>query len=269
VLVDPVAGDAADRALVPPGPFPHLGDPGLGDVPVVRHVVVVPEHRGGDDREEPADQRLAPALLVEPGVLLEVGDLAPRFGFGAAPFLDLRPRFRAALVDVDLVAEQEEEVGPGALAAGQFLGQDPERVDLVAAFVGVFGLGVGLLVGDGDAAGAEGDVERPVAAEGAQGRRRQRRFALRPAHLAVEAHVIGVLGVGLQAFDPDQGVVVVRDGEGRLDGTERGNLAGLAGLHPDGRLRVGDVAQHRSKDKIGHPVRRSLGGVRLNPRSAC
>src|SRR6202000_2211602 len=85
VLVDPVAGDAADRAAGPPGAFAHLRHPGLGDVPIVGHVVVVPEHRGGDDGEEPADQRLAPALLVEPGVLLEVGDLPAWVGPRAAP----------------------------------------------------------------------------------------------------------------------------------------------------------------------------------------
>ena len=215
--------------------------------------MVVPEHRGRDDREEPADQRLAPALLVEPGVLLEVGHLATGLGFGAAPRLDLRPRFRAALVDVDLVAEQEEEVGPFAVAADQFLGEDPERVDLVAVFAVVRGLGVGRLVGHRDAAGAEGDVERAGAAERAQGRRRQRRFGLRPAQVAVEAHVIRVLGVGLQPFDPDQRVVMTLDREGRLDRAEDRDLAGLVGLHPDRGLGVGDVAQQRSEDEIGHP----------------
>ena len=266
VLVDPVAGDAADRPPVPPGAFAHLRDPGLGDVPVVGHVVVVPEHRGRDDREEPADQRLAPALLVEPGVLLEVGDLAAGLRLGAAPRLDLRPRLRAALVDVDLVAEQEEEVGPRAVAADDFLGEDPERVDLVAAFVLVFGLRVGLLVGDGDAAGAEGDVERALAAERAQGRRRQRRVGLRPAHLAVEPHVIGVLGAGLQPFDPDQRVVVALDREGRLDRAEHGDLAGRVGLDPEGRLGVGDVAEQGSEDEIGHPrIAVPCRGRRLKP----
>ncbi len=41
-----------------------------------------------------------------------------------------------ALVDVDLVAEQEELVGPAlAIAAGHLLGEHPERVDLEAVFV--------------------------------------------------------------------------------------------------------------------------------------
>ena len=100
--------------------------------------------------------------MVEPGVLLEVGDLFAGRRLGAAFGLDLRPRFRAPLVDVDLVAEQEEEVGTAGAVAADFLGEDPERVDLVPAFVVVFRLRVRLLVGDGDPAPASAP-RRPAA----------------------------------------------------------------------------------------------------------
>jgi hypothetical protein len=72
VLVDPVGGERALDVLVPPLVLSHLGQPGLGDVPVVVHVVVVEDHRGRDHRQKPPDVGVAPALQVELGVVLEV-----------------------------------------------------------------------------------------------------------------------------------------------------------------------------------------------------
>ncbi len=65
--------------------------------------------------EQPADVRIRPRLAVEPGVLLEVGDL-PR---PAARRCRGAPRMNAAvsgehLVGVHLVAEQQQPVRPGA-----------------------------------------------------------------------------------------------------------------------------------------------------------
>ena len=57
---------------------------------------------------------------------------------------------------------------------------------------------------------------------------------------------------GSRLFDPDQGEVVAFDREGRLAAAEHLDLAGLAGLDPDGRLRFGDVAQQRAEQEIGH-----------------
>ena len=64
--------------------------------------------------------------------------------------------FGRALVDVDLIAKEKEEVWPAALRiADELFGQDVECVDLAPVVVLVLGVGVGRLVGDGHAAGAE------------------------------------------------------------------------------------------------------------------
>ena len=58
--------------------------------------------------------RIAPCLPVEPRVLLEVGDLVARRLRHVAPSADERPRLDRRLVGVDLVAEQQQTVGPCA-----------------------------------------------------------------------------------------------------------------------------------------------------------
>ena len=160
VLVEPVGGEAGDEAHLPPLLLLHLLDPGARDVPVVRHVVVVDDHRGRDRREEPADERVGPRLAVEVRVLLEVEDLLARLLRRVAARADELARLRRALVDVDLVAEQEQEVRPAAVrVADELLGEDVERVDLAALVVLVLGVGVRRLVRDGHAARAERDAE--------------------------------------------------------------------------------------------------------------
>ena len=174
MLVDPVAGDAVDGALVPPLLGFHLLVPGARDVPVVAHVVVVPGHRDRDGREEPADQRVAPGLFVEPGVLLEVEHVFAGWLADIALGADLLARARRALVDVDLVAEQEEQLGPlAALWRDHLRRQHAQGVELMAVFVLVLGERVGLLVGDGHPAGAEADVDRLAGLERADRARRQ------------------------------------------------------------------------------------------------
>ena len=174
MLVEPVGGEAGDEADLPPLLLLHLLDPGARDVPVVRHVVVVDDHRGRDRREEPADERVGPGLAVEVRVLLEVEDLLARLLGGVAARADELARLRRALVHVDLVAEQEQEVRPAALrVADELLGEDVERVDLAALVVLVLGVGVGRLVRDGHAAGAERDADVRVLGERADARRRQ------------------------------------------------------------------------------------------------
>ena len=95
-------------ALVPPGLGAALLDPGPRGVPVVVDVVVVEDHRRGDGGEQPADHRVAPGLVVEARVLLEVGDLVAGRLVGPR-----RERMNARglgrdLVGVDLVAEHEQ-----------------------------------------------------------------------------------------------------------------------------------------------------------------
>ena len=112
VLVDPVGGEGRRDPPVPPRPGADLLDPRLRDVPVVLDLVVVEDHRRRHGGEQPADLRVGPRLLVEPGVLLEVGDLVPRRLVDVAPRADELQRLRRDLVDVDLVAQQHEPVRP-------------------------------------------------------------------------------------------------------------------------------------------------------------
>jgi len=247
VLVDPVAHDPGDGAPMPPGLLPHLLQPGARDVPVVAHVVVVPLHRDRDGRKQPADQRVAPGLRVEPRVLLVVDHLRVRRGLGAAALADLFPGPRRALVDVDLVAEQEQHLRPlVALGPDHFLGQHVEGVVLLAVFVAVLAVDVGLLVRQRHPAGAEADVDRFVAAESADRARRQIGARRRPAALAVEVDLVLVEAVGLEPFDPHQRVVVLFDREGRLAPPQHLDLAGGVGLDPDRRLGLAHVAQQRA-----------------------
>jgi hypothetical protein len=83
VLVQPVAGQPAGDALLPPRPRAHVRHPRGGDVPVVADLVVVEDHRRRHGRQQPADRRVAPRLPVQPRVLLEIGDLHPRWPRGS------------------------------------------------------------------------------------------------------------------------------------------------------------------------------------------
>ena len=93
VLVHPVALVGALDAPAPPRPGGDVAAPGGGGVPVVVHVVVVEDHRGRDDGEQPADRGVAPGLPVQGAVLLEVRDLAGpgAAGPGVAPLAVRRP----------------------------------------------------------------------------------------------------------------------------------------------------------------------------------
>ena len=115
VLVQPVRPEARDDALLPPRRRADLALPRPRGVPVVADVVVVEDHRRRHGRQHPADHLLAPRQPVELGVLDEVLDLQARRLVEAAPrgheLLELLVRGR---VGVDLVAEQQQHVRPGA-----------------------------------------------------------------------------------------------------------------------------------------------------------
>src|SRR3712207_6495187 len=105
VLVDPVRGVGADDLVVPPRIVARLLEPGLRDVPVVRDLVVVEDHGRGNRREEPPDCGVAPRVPVEPGVLLEVGDLLARRQARVAARADEPEGILRRFVGVDLVPE--------------------------------------------------------------------------------------------------------------------------------------------------------------------
>src|SRR5579863_5308310 len=82
MLVQPVALVGALDAAAPPGQCRDTAAPVGRGVPVIVHVVVVEDHRGRDDGEEPANLGVAPGLQVKGAVLLEVGDFPERRGTG-------------------------------------------------------------------------------------------------------------------------------------------------------------------------------------------
>jgi len=86
------------------------------DVPVVVHVVVVEDHGARHGGEQPADVGVAPGLLVETCVLLEVRDLLAGWPARVAPRADEGARLLRRLVRVDLVAQQQQAVRATARA---------------------------------------------------------------------------------------------------------------------------------------------------------
>ena len=133
VLVHPVRPEPRDDPLLPPRRRADLAPPRPRGVPVVADVVVVEDHRRRHGRQHPADHLLAPRQPVELGVLDEVLDLQARRLVEAAPrgheLLELLVR---GGVGVDLVAEQQQHVGPGHLGVvAQRQGQRAQRVDAV------------------------------------------------------------------------------------------------------------------------------------------
>ncbi len=174
VLVDPVGHQRPDDVLLPPVGGMHLLEPGGGDVPVVVHVVVVEDHRGGHGREQPADRGLGPALAVELRVLVEVEHpLARRVGRIAA-CLDEGAGGGRDLVGVDLVADHQQHVGPAlAVVAGHLPGHRVQRVHLAATLVVVLGEREGRLVRRRDPAGPEHQLKLTLLRVGAKGAGRE------------------------------------------------------------------------------------------------
>ena len=181
VLVEPVRHEAADDAVVPPALGADVRDPRLRRVPVVVDVVVVEDHRRGHGREQPAHVGLAPRLPVQARVLLEVGDRLARRHLGVAARADELAHPRRDLVGVDLVAEQDQRLGPlGRLLRLHPVHERPQRVDLAAVGVVVLAQRVRRLVRRADAAGAEDDPRRPRRVVGADDAGRQLAVRQRP-----------------------------------------------------------------------------------------
>ena len=125
--------------------------------------------------KQPADQRVLPGLAVEPGVLLEVDHLLARRvswcrgARGSSPAPRASPRRRRP-------GRRAGRAAPASCRGRRALicrGQHPQRVELMAVLVAVLAEGVGLLVREGNPAGAEADVEGLAGCEGADRARRQ------------------------------------------------------------------------------------------------
>ena len=166
VLIDPVAHVGGPDPLRPPRLGLVVAAPGGRGVPVVVHVVVVEDHRGGDDGQQPAHRRLGPGLAVEEAVLAEVLDLVAG-GFGrVAALLDELAGGRPRVVGVDLVADQQHQVGPPLVRRpAQVEGVGNQRVRAVFLLVPLRAAGAEPARQDGqlgDPAGTESEPERPT-----------------------------------------------------------------------------------------------------------
>jgi hypothetical protein len=113
MLVDPVRAEPAGDPLVPPRLGAHVFEPGLGGVPVVPDVMVIEDHKRRHGGQQPTDHVVVgPGQVVEPGVLLVVGDLQAGRLAGVAAGLHELPHLRPGLIRVHLVADHQQQVGP-------------------------------------------------------------------------------------------------------------------------------------------------------------
>ena len=136
MLVDPVAHDAAD------GTPCHHGLARLSSTherEMFQSSLMSWSSQTIDSETVEKSQRISgssQASAYSQRVLLEVHHLLARRAVGAAARANSLPRPRGSLVDVDLVAEQEEQLRPLVpLRARHLPGQDPERIELVALLV--------------------------------------------------------------------------------------------------------------------------------------
>ena len=236
-------------------------DPFAGDVPVVVDVVVVEDHRRGHGREQPADIRVGPRLAVETRVLLEVRNLLARRLPHVAPGLDELRRSGRHLVGVDLVAEQEQRIGPLDVAELQLSRVRPERIDA--------GLGElsSLRLRIASSAGAEDESHLSLAATRVHHWSRPAVVG-RPDHPPVKANVVVDQRGRLEIIDQEQRVVMLLDTERPVAVAEDLNLAGPVRLEPKARALRARVAQHRAQHQLrcrrpASGIENALGGSRL------
>jgi hypothetical protein len=257
VLVDPVGSEPGANPLGPPRLLGDLFAPGGRGVPVVPHIVVIEDHRGGHRGQQPAKLRVCPGRPVEAFVLVEADHLLCRAVAllrPSAPAAEqAAPGERGELVGVDLVAKQDQHVRP--LAHRQ--GGHPCRVGVqrVQPQFAVQRTLTGLRV----AAGAEQRPQPPgrAGAPGADDTRWERAPRSWPDRRPVQRHPVLGGAVRRQAGDDDQREMVTLHLEcGGLAG-EHADRAGPLGLHPDHGRALADVPQRWPQNQIHppHPAR--------------
>ena len=237
--------------------------------------MVVEDHRGRDDREQPAHRGLGPGLPVQGAVLGEVRDLVAGRGRRVAAAGDELPGGGPGVVGVDLVADQQQGVGPACRGLpGEVLGPGSQRVRAMAGVrlgavrriavrLGAVrpgaartGPGAGPAAARpggqlGDPAGTEGEPQRPAGIQGPQHAGPPRAAGFRPADGAVQRHLVLGLGPRRQAVDHHQRVVVPGDLERPRLAAEGFHLTFAVGFNPDRDRGLVDVAEQRAKHKPG------------------
>ena len=252
MLVDPVAHVGTADPGRPPGLGLVFAAPGKRNVPVVVDVVIIEDHRGRDDRQQPSHRRLAPGLAVEEAVLSEVRDLVTRRARRVPARLDELAGGRAHLIGIDLVADQEHDIGPafaGRLTQVQGIGG--QRVRPMLLLMPGASPAASLDRQFGDPAGTEDELQRPVRVQRPERARRELRTRLGPADDAVQGDLILVLGSRPEAVDHHQPVVVPGHLEGLRVVTEDLDLAGPVGLDPYRDRGLADVAQQWAEHEQG------------------
>jgi hypothetical protein len=174
-----------------------------------------------------------------------------------AAFLDEALGLGGDLVGIDLVAQQQQDIGPLARRLrSQALDQCQERVHLAPAVVAVLAQRVRRLVRQGDPARPEHQAHRLAGRARAYDARGEGTVRQRPAALAVEVHLIGNARPRFQTAHADKAVVMARHAKRRRRAAEHLYRARAVGFHPEGRLFVTDVPQewpqHQAREGRRH-----------------
>ena len=234
MLVDPVGREPGPDPVVPPRQLRHLGAPGLRRVPVVADVVVVEDHRRRDGRHQPADLGVTPGVPVEPLVLGEADHLIRRAVAVPAVSPPLHPMLFVGwkLVGVELVAEQDQRVGPLLDRTAGHPGRI--RVQRIVAEFLLDLLHFGFRIAARPEDGAHPVPARgPAGADDAGWELRERLVVDGPFRRAVHADLVLRHAVGRKAGHQDEGEVVALHLEGLCRAAENLDSARIFGLHPD------------------------------------
>ena len=252
MLIEPVTHVGAADPVPPPGLGLVFLAPGGRGIPVVVDVMIVEDHRGRDDRQQPSHRGLAPGFSVEEAVLGEVRDLVTRRARWVAALADELAHRRPDLIRVNLVADHKHDIRP---ARGrhfpQVLGVGGQRVSPMLLLVpGAWSATCrhGQL---SDPAGTEDQPKWPLRVQRPEQARREPRTRLGPADDAIQGHLVLVPGSGPEAADHDQPVVMPCYLEGPHLMTEDFDPAGPVGLHPYGGRSLADVAEQRPEHEHG------------------
>jgi len=222
--------------------------------------VVVEDHRRRNGCEQPANVRIGPGLPIQLRVLLEIRDLLARRLCEITALLDELHRRRRQLVDVDLVAEQQQAVRPGCRAFLELPGVSPERVD--AEPLRMIGRRERVRRALRGTNTARTEDEPSLAFTLAHlDRRRRPPVRRRPRRHAVESNLVRVDRARLEIVDHDERVVVSQHVRRARLVPEHLDDRGTIGLDPHGRSRRADIAQERADEDAWLVGCRVHGGV--------